>query len=168
MLFVATSAIVSAVVLGVWFGSRHQLRAAAAQAGRLTHAAMSVPPENRLADLDGLPPPVERYLRRALPQAASMRLVRLSQTGILRTDIGSSRWMPFEAEHLVAPGAVGFLWNARVTVAPALHVRVRDAFIEGEGSGQVSLLSAFPVSADANTPEMNAGSLHRFLAEAVW
>jgi hypothetical protein len=97
-----------------------------------------------------------------------MRLVRLSQIGTLRTDVGSNRWMPFEAEHLVAPGAVGFLWNARVTVAPALHVRVRDAYIEGQGSGQVSLLSAFPVSADANTPEMNAGSLHRFLAEAVW
>lgn len=33
---------------------------------------------------------------------------------------------------------------------------------------QVSLLSAFNVSADAGTPEMNSGSLHRFLAEAVW
>jgi hypothetical protein len=45
---------------------------------------------------------------------------------------------------------------------------VRDAFIAGEGSGHVSLWSAFPVSAAAGTPEMNAGSLHRFLAEAVW
>jgi hypothetical protein len=49
-----------------------------------------------------------------------------------------------------------------------IHVRVRDALIEGRGSGQVSLLSAFAVSADANTPEMNSGSLHRYLAEAVW
>jgi hypothetical protein len=55
-----------------------------------------------------------------------------------------------------------------VTIAPFLHVRVRDAFLEGSGSGHVSLLSAFPVSDDAGTPEMSSGSLHRFLAEAVW
>jgi hypothetical protein len=29
-------------------------------------------------------------------------------------------------------------------------------------------LSAFTVSQDGGTPEMNAGSLHRYLAEAVW
>jgi hypothetical protein len=40
--------------------------------------------------------------------------------------------------------------------------------IEGRGAGHVSLLSAFTVSAAADTPEMNSGSLHRFLAEAVW
>ena len=60
------------------------------------------------------------------------------------------------------------MWNARVEVAPLLHVRVCDALVEGRGSGHVSLLSAFTVSSDSGTPEMNAGSLHRYLAEAVW
>jgi hypothetical protein len=94
--------------------------------------------------------------------------VRLTQTGVLRTDVRSERWMAFEAEHIAAPGVIGFVWNARVNVAPLLHVRVRDAFIAGRGSGQVSLLSAFTVASDAGTPEMNSGSLHRYLAEAVW
>jgi hypothetical protein len=76
--------------------------------------------------------------------------------------------MSFEAEHIVVPPATGFVWNARVRVAPLTHVRVRDALLEGRGSGQVSLLSAFTVSADTDTPEMNSGSLHRYLAEAVW
>jgi hypothetical protein len=60
------------------------------------------------------------------------------------------------------------VWNARVAVAPLLHVRVRDAYLEGSGSGHVSLMSAFGVSAASGTPEMNSGALHRFLAEAVW
>jgi hypothetical protein len=60
------------------------------------------------------------------------------------------------------------VWNARVQVAPLVHVCVRDALIEGKGSGQVSLLSAFTMNAAADTPEMNSGSLHRYLAEAVW
>ena len=76
--------------------------------------------------------------------------------------------MSFEAEHVAAPRAIGFLWNARVTVAPLLHVRVRDAFNEGEDSGQVGLFSVFTIAGDAGSTEMNSGSLHRFLAEAVW
>jgi hypothetical protein len=87
---------------------------------------------------------------------------------MLRTDVHTERWMPFEAEHIVVPPAAGFVWNARVRIAPLAYVRVRDALIEGEGSGQVGLFSAFTVSAAANTPEMNSGSLHRYLAEAVW
>ena len=35
---------------------------------------------------------------------------------------------------------------ARVAIARLLHVSVRDAYIEGEGSGHVSLLSAFGIS----------------------
>jgi hypothetical protein len=111
---------------------------------------------------------VGRYLRWAIPRNQQIRLVRIRQIGTLRTNTRRDRWMAFEAEHLVAPPATGFVWNARVAVAPMLHVRVRDALVEGQGSGHVSLLSAFTVSAGAGTPEMNSGSLHRFLAEAVW
>lgn len=118
--------------------------------------------------LENVPPPVTRYLRFALPTPKQIQEVRLRQTGILRTSLTSERWMPFEAEHVVLPPATGFVWNARVRVAPFLHVRVRDALIEGNGSGQVSLLSVFPLRAAASTPEMNSGSLHRYLAEAVW
>jgi len=76
--------------------------------------------------------------------------------------------MSFEAMHLVAPISIPFLWNARVRIAPLLHIRVRDALIGGRGSGQVSLMSAFTVASDGGTPEMNSGPLHRFVAEAVW
>jgi hypothetical protein len=167
MLLIAISGLLLAALLAVWIGSRRQRNAVAASEERLTRSAVLTGPHPRTA-LDALPPPVSRYLRWALPQAPSMRLVRISQEGALRTNVDSDRWMPFQAEHLVAPGAIGFLWNARVTAAPLLPLRVRDAFIAGEGSGHVSLWSAFPVSAAAGTPEMNAGSLHRFLAEAVW
>ena len=80
----------------------------------------------------------------------------------------SHRWIRFEAEHIVVPPATGFIWNARVQAAPLVHVRVRDTLIEGRGSSQVSLLSAFALGGQEDTPEMNSGSLHRFLAEAVW
>ena len=117
---------------------------------------------------ESLPAPVARYFRFALPEAMPIRIVRLRQRGTVRTDLESDRWMPFTADHLVAPAAIGFLWNARVEIAPLLHVRVRDALSGGQGSGKVDLLSAFTISAAGGTPEMNSGALHRFLAEAVW
>jgi hypothetical protein len=38
----------------------------------------------------------------------------------------------------------------------------------GRGSGSLSLYGALPIASDAGSPEMNAGALHRYLAEAVW
>ena len=150
----------------VWVGSRVQQRAFATQRDYLHQAAAL--PQRPSPVSDRLPEPVARYLRWALPERHSIRLVHLQQAGRLRTDVRSDRWMPFTAEHHVAPAVVGFAWNARVSVAPLLHVRVRDAYIEGKGSGRVALLSAFPIGSAEDTPEMNSGSLHRFLAEAVW
>jgi hypothetical protein len=97
-----------------------------------------------------------------MPQPFSLR-----QRGRLRTDSRSSRWLTFDAEHIVGP-AVGFVWNARVAVAPLVHLRVRDALVEGEGSGQVSLCSVLLMASRVGGAEMNSGSLHRYLAEAVW
>lgn len=141
--------------------------ATARMADRLLRTAAECPP-TPLPDLSEAPEPVLRYLRQALPVSQSVRVVRLRQTGELRTDPRSDRWMRFEAEHIAVPAAEGFVWDARVRMVPLLHVRVRDALAAGEGSGRVSLLSLFPLAAAGGTPEMNSGSLHRYLAEAVW
>jgi hypothetical protein len=168
-MLVALVLIVSALV-AVWIGTRRQRLALSAGTERLiragaAHASRSATGDRVQTDL---PPPVARYLRLAVPLRKEIQEVRITQTGTLRTDATAERWMPFEADHLVVPGATGFLWNARVQVAPLLHVRVRDALIDRVGSGQVSLLSAFIMSAASGGHEMNSGSLHRYLAEAVW
>jgi len=119
--------------------------------------------------LDGLPEPVARYLRHVLRDGQRpIRVAYLSQVGELRTDIEKDRWSPFEAGQVIAPQVIGFVWNARVRMGPLLHVRVRDAYVAGKGSGRASLLSAITIARDSDRYEMNSGSLHRYLAEAVW
>ncbi|WP_299785772.1 DUF6544 family protein [Ramlibacter sp.] len=137
---------------------KHQL-----ETGRRTELTMA-------RKLEGLPPPVRRYLQMVLPTGAPRppRIVTLRQHGELRTDVTSAHWMPFEATHLASPGATGFVWDAWVNAAPFIHIRVLDSLIQGRGAGQVLLLSALDVGHDGATPEMNSGSLHRFLAEAPW
>lgn len=154
----------------LWIGTRRQRDAVGAQIARLT-ATPAVHAPGMMFDqraFDSLPPPVARYLRMALPPGLAIEEVRISQTGELRTDPAGDGWMSFEAEHIVVPPAIGFLWNARVKIAPLLHVRVRDAFVDGVGSGHVSFLSALPVGGVTGGLEVNSGSLHRYLAEAVW
>jgi hypothetical protein len=169
MILVAVGLVVAGLG-ATWIGARRQQNAWAADIERLVRgrAAHGVAAPAGAQVLERLPPPVARYLRLALPSPKPILDVRIRQTGTLRTDATSERWMAFDAEHVVVPAAPGFVWNARVRVAPLLHVRVRDALIDGRGSGQVSLMSAFPMSADAGGIEMNSGSLHRYLAEAVW
>jgi hypothetical protein len=120
-------------------------------------------------DLDATPPVVARYLRRALgDDHRAVRVARLRQAGVLRTSPRSARWLSFTAEQAVTPPAVAFTWNARVRVAPLVHVNVRDAYADGEGAGQVRLFSLLPLGGARGGEAMNSGSLHRYLAEAVW
>jgi hypothetical protein len=119
--------------------------------------------------LDELPAPVARYLHRVLADGQGyIRAVRLRQRGSLRTGTDTTRWLAFEAEHWAVPPAVGFVWNARIETPFATHVRVLDSYVGGIGAGWVSVLSILPVASAAGAPELNAGALHRYLAEAVW
>lgn len=123
----------------------------------------------RDADLDSIPPVVARYLRRALgDDLRPIRVARLRQTGVLRTSPRSGRWLPFTAEQVVTPPATAFTWDARVSVAPLLHLTVRDAYVDGQGAGQVRLFSVIPLGGARGGEAMNSGSRHRYLAEAVW
>jgi hypothetical protein len=119
--------------------------------------------------LDPLPAPVARYLRHVLREGQPLiRVARFSQAGELRTDPENGHWFGFKARQISVPRVPGFVWDARVSLAPLLSLRVRDSYVGGEGSGRVTLLGFIPVGADSGGAELNSGALHRFLAEAVW
>jgi hypothetical protein len=145
----------------------------AAETAATTAALMASVPRTRpavsLESLDGLPAPVQRYLRLALqdgrPRAAS---VRLEQRGRLRTGVESPQWLDFTATETMAPDVRGFVWDARLRLMPLVHASIRDSYVGGVGDGRVALLSAFTMSADHGSRELNAGELYRLLAEAPW
>lgn len=121
------------------------------------------------AVLAGLPAPVIRYLKQVLQDRQPLiRLARVRQTGKLRTGSQSARWLSFEADQVVAPLTIGFIWDAKVTILGPLHLRVLDAYVTGRGFGRVSIQSALTVASDSGATELNSGALHRYLAEALW
>lgn len=152
----------------LWVGRRRQERASALLVDAIRR---SIPraKANEPASLAGLPPPVARYLDHVLPaEHKPIRCARYRQAGSLRIDARDSRWFDFTASQFFAPTACGFVWDARVSILPFVQLRVRDSLVNGRGSGQVALWSAITVASAAGEPQMNSGSLHRFLAEAVW
>lgn len=163
----AIAIVVFAIAVALWAGEARESRAAHALDAALVAQAGDRPASPiRLSDLDALPEPVARYLRVALRDGQpSITLARFRQDGELRTDTRSSTWRPFTATHVVAPLAPGFIWDAQIQMAPLVHVRVRDSFVDGVGAGSVSLLSALPISGDRGGT-VDEAELYRFLAEA--
>ena len=115
-----------------------------------------------------VPDPVARYLRRAM-QNRQLLIERatLRQSGLLRTDAKSNRWRPFTARQTIIPTRTEFSWNARVQIFPFMHLGVTDTYAQGQGSGAIRLFS-LPIAREAGNMPVNSGSLHRYLAEAVW
>jgi hypothetical protein len=158
------------LALAVRLGSARQDRATARAVETLVRGApRQAAGTVTFEGFDRLPAPVRRYLRLTLKEGQPhIRAARIRQRGELRTGVRGGRWLRFRADHVLTPLPPGFVWDARVAMAPLVHVRVRDAYLAGRGSTEVMLLSAVTAAATSGRFEMDSGALHRFLAEAVW
>jgi Family of unknown function (DUF6920) len=119
-------------------------------------------------DFAQLPTPVARYFRHVMPQEPGrIKSAHLLQTGEFR-NIKTNRWSSFEAWEYFSDQPRGFIWEARIQVAPLITVRVRDSYLNGKASMQAKMLSLIRIVNLQDKPELNAGALQRYLAEAVW
>jgi hypothetical protein len=111
------------------------------------------------AELDGLPDPVRRHLRRAIapgtPLATAARLR-------MRGQIKLGRWLPFQAEELLAPHH-GFHWAA----SAAGMISGFDRYAGGQGQMRWRLLGLLPVIR-ADGPDLSRSAAGRVVGEAMW
>ena len=118
-------------------------------------------------DMEGLPEPVQRYLRYTqIIGKEKIKTVRLKQGGYFRMK-ENQKWMPIKAEQYFNVNSVEFIWIAKVRVAPLVSIYAKDEFIEGKGNLVVKLLGLIKV-VDAKGYEVDHGELMRFLAECIW
>lgn len=120
-------------------------------------------------ELEGLPPPVQRYFRAVLtagqPVVAS---VFIEHTGTFNTSESAQRWVPFTSAQRVVTRRPGFVWDARVRMAPGMRAHVHDAYVAGRGVLTAKLFGLLTVMREPDTPELAHGELMRFLGEAAW
>jgi len=117
-------------------------------------------------DLQRLPDPVQRWLRRSgIPGTAMPTTVRLRQRGqFLMDDLG---WVPYRAEQYFTVDRPGFVWKATFRMAPFLFVNGRDMYRAGEASMEMRVMSLVAV-ANKKGGGLNQGDLLRFLGEIQW
>jgi hypothetical protein len=165
---VAITILFSAVVLigEEWYEARAQ-----DLFGKIIDASSQVKTSAKVdfKNLAGLPQPVQKYFRNVLVDGQRfIRYAKIEQVGELQVDPDVEKWSPFKAKQVVTHNPMAFLWDAKVNLTPLLHVRVRDSLVNGHGAGKVFLMSVIPVGNESDNPELNSGSLYRYLAEAVW
>ena len=125
-------------------------------------------------ELEGLPPPVQRYFRSALtdgqPMVAAASLAHRGTFNLAAE--GPDRWIPFTSAQRVTTRRPGFVWDARMVMGPGLAVHVHDAYVAGEGLLHPAVLGLVSLTALRGTsPEPGGvaqGEFMRYLAEAAW
>jgi len=119
--------------------------------------------------LEVLPRPVQQYFRMALKDGQQyIHMVKIEQEGELTTAPEAEKFLPFTATQHVNAMDPGFIWNAKISMAPILHIRVVDSYLDGKAGGKVILQSAFTVDSQKDTDRLNSGALYRYLAEGAW
>lgn len=115
-------------------------------------------------DLEGLPAPVQRYLRKVVPLGHP--LIRHATFNMGKPP--NDAWKPFTAVQDFVPAAPGFVWDARVRMFPGVDAWVRDSFVEGQGRMFAKAAALITVVDAHDTPELARGALLRYLAETPW
>jgi hypothetical protein len=113
-----------------------------------------------------LPPPVRRYvlhvMREGQPRVSHVQATQIADFFL------NGAWRPLTATQEFAIDPVGFVWDARIRMAPLMSAYVRDAYLDGEGSMRATVHGVYTLVDQRGRPELDTGALQRFLAEAVW
>jgi hypothetical protein len=120
-------------------------------------------------ELQKLPLPVQRYFCNVFKDGQPLvTAVRIEHTGTFNMSETGEQWEPFESTQRVVTRRPGFVWDARIQMAPAMTVFVHDAYVAGQGILTAKLFGLLTVMNRPRSTELTQGELMRFFAEAAW
>ena len=114
-----------------------------------------------------LPEPVRRYMQyTGVIGKPRIKTARVEQGGRFRLGAGRS-WMDFSAEQLYTTSPPSFSWDAKFKVLGLPALRAEDTYKDGRGHMFGRLLGVKTIF-DARGPELDQGSMLRYLNEVMW
>lgn len=136
---------------------------------RLDDDAVTIPATFSAADVEHLPDPVARFFLNVLREGQPLiRTAQVVTAGEFQTGTTHDGWKPFTAVQRFSTRPPGFLWDARIHMAPFTRVYVRDAYVAGRAEMHGRVFGVFPVVSEEGTRELATGELQRYLAETAW
>jgi hypothetical protein len=135
--------------------------------GRARRDLLAVSPSREaLPSVDDLPPPVARYRSLAVGDRAPAKTVLMRHGGTFRTAPGAKP-LPIRGVQLFSTDPPGFVWSARVRMAPGLWIDACDTDVSGKGRMRVMIESSIRMF-DERGPAIDQGGALRLLAEMPW
>jgi hypothetical protein len=117
--------------------------------------------------MNRVPAIVHAFVKRSVTGPIDVpRGTLLNQRGEMRLD-PQGAWLPFTAEQTMEADATGFVWHARVRMAPMVTAVVEDAYEHRKGRLDAKIWGVFPV-AHARGVDVDRGEAERYLAELPW
>ncbi|MFZ6757576.1 DUF6920 family protein [Undibacterium sp. Ji50W] len=137
---------------------------------RLENTRLSVIPLSYdVQEIDKLPAPVSRYFRTVLKDGQRIiSAARVEHVGSFNLSATADKWKPFASAQRVITRRPGFVWNARIAMAPGIGVYVHDAYVGGEGMLTPALLGLLTLAGNISARDLAEGEFIRFFAEAAW
>ncbi len=162
--------LVLAVVMAILYATNRWQSDARKLHAKMEAAHVPIPPTSfDPGELEGLPAPVQRYFRTVLKEGQPLvTAVNVEHTGTFNMSESIEQWKPFRSTQRVTIKRPGFVWDARVRIAPGITVYVHDAYVAGEGILRAKLFGLMSLVNLRGTPEVAQGELMRFFAEAAW
>ena len=163
-------ALVAAAFAAAGYGASRWVQATHALLARLEAARVAAPVRVfDAAELEDLPPPVQRYFRAVLKEGQPIvAAASVEHRGSFNMSAGGEQWKPFTSTQRVVTQRPGFVWDARIAMLPGLAVHVHDAYVAGEGILHATLLGLFTLVDLRGGGEVAQGELMRYFAEAAW
>ena len=120
-------------------------------------------------ELRGLPAPVQRYFRAVLTEGQPfVSSAAIGMKGTFNMATRSEHWQPFTSRQRIITRRPGFLWDARISMAPGVTACVVDSYVAGQGTLHAALLGLYTVARVHGDGEIARGEFMRFAAEAAW
>ncbi len=117
--------------------------------------------------ISDLPAPVQRFVRFAIPDGtARAQHARIEHAG--QFAMKRDTWSTFTSIEFFRVQRPAFVWDARIQMFPGMSVRVRDNYVDQQGSMRAAVGALVNVAHVHGTAQIAEGALARFLAELAW
>lgn len=120
-------------------------------------------------DINELPQCVQKWLRASgMVNKHVIMSVSMEQETRMKMKPEQDGWYPATAHQFYTIKKPAFIWSVDMTMMSIIPFKGRDKFYEGKGEMLIKLASLFPIVNSANNPNINEGTMQRFLGEIVW
>ena len=120
-------------------------------------------------EIEHLPAPVARYFRTVLKDGQRIiTAASVEHAGSFNLSATGEKWKLFTSTQRVISRRPGFVWNARIAMAPGVSVYVHDAYVGSEGILTPAIFGLLTMAGDIGARDLAEAEFMRFFAEAAW